>query len=184
MPVVLEAAGGDREAIANWFKEQMDLVLAEKDSRIEVLRTVGEHPSPIFANMVREHALIGLEPRYIARLLCVSASTITTYYAEQLEEGKAQALVAISRNMFRIATSQTDPNNAKVGMQMLERRGGEEFKPATKKVEFEDTTKHPPLIDSSKMTYEERQQMRAMLMRIASGGDGDPLSPEEEEPVI
>jgi hypothetical protein len=184
MPVVAEAQGSERELLAMWFKERMDLVRREYEERIEILRTVGEHPSPIFANMVREHAVLGLEPKYIATLLCCSPSTVVTYYQTELDEGKAHAVVAISKNMMRIATSLTDPNNAKVGMQLLERRGGEEFKPATKKVEFEDTTRQTPVIDSSKLTYEERQQMRAMLVRIANGGDGEPLTPDEESPEI
>lgn len=184
MPVVPEVQGSERELLANWFREQIDVIKYEYEARIDILRTVGEHPSPVFANMVREHAVLGLEPKYIGILLCVSPTTITTYYQNELDEGKAHAIVAISRNMMRIATSLTDPNNAKVGMQLLEKRGGEEFKPAAKKVEFEDKTKQPPVIDSSKMTYEERQQMRAMLTRIATGGEGEPMTPDEEEPQI
>ena len=43
--------------------------------------------------------------------------------------------------------------------------------------------RHRSLIPS-KFTYEERQMMRAMIERIAAGGEGEPLKPEEELPVI
>jgi hypothetical protein len=40
-----------------------------------------------------------------------------------------------------------------------------------------------PIIDSSKLTFRERESLRAMLTRIANGGEGDP--PEsDDEPVI
>jgi hypothetical protein len=83
-------------------------------------------------------------------------------------------------NMMRIGASDSDPNAGRVGMQILDRRGGEEWRPPAQKMEIDDSRNKPPVIDSSKLTYEERQQLRQMLTRVAEGGEGDPVEPTEE----
>lgn len=182
-PPASAVVGSQREAAVSWFKDRIATLEQEFQTRIDILRTVGEHPSPIFANQVREHALLGLEPKYIAKLLCVSEATIKLYYPDELDIGKAVALTAIARNMFRIATSETDPNNAKVGMTMLEKRGGAEFAPATKKIEVEDTTKQAPIIDSSKLSFEDRQALRQIFER-AVHGEPAALEQDDSEQVV
>lgn len=185
-----ETDGRVRERVVTWFKARLRAIEAEKDARIALLRTVGEHPSPIFAAQVREHALLGLEPKYIAKLLCVAESTVRTYYEDELDVGKAVGLAAVGRNMFRIATSDTDVNNAKVGMAWLEKRGGAEWAPATKKIEVEDTTKSAPIIDSSKLSFEDRQALREIFERAVNGAPaqidvaGELPRDDEESPVV
>ena len=85
--------------------------------------------------------------------------------------------------MVRIATSLSDPAAAKVGMDMLARRGGENWRPATKRLEVDNDPNKgkPPVIDSSKLTYEERAQLREMLERVANGGEGDPIESDEDQ---
>lgn len=184
MPVVSDAGGSERERLAAWFKEKMEQVEAEHQERIELLRTVGEHPSPIIARLVRKFAGLVAKTQ-IAKLLDMPYSTLMAYYADDVELGAAQMNVMVATNMARIATSPTDPQASKVGMDWLERRGGDEWRRGAQKIEIDSKNTQPPIIDSSKLTREERDQMRIMLTRIAEGGEGEPLGPDEEDdPVI
>jgi hypothetical protein len=173
----------ERANLAAWMKEQIERIEAAHRERVQILRTVGEHPSPIFSAMVKQHAYAGLPQALIAKLMCCSVSTLLNHYADELDLGKAELISAVGMNMARIATSTTDPNNAKVGMDILNRRGGEEWKPPAQKVEFKPEASGPPVIDSSKLTREERDQLRIMLTRIAEGGEGEPQEGEPQEGV-
>jgi hypothetical protein len=161
------------------MKAQFEKIEADHQQRVDILRTAGEHPSPVFGRMVKRFSALGIMRGHIAKLLDVSLSTLATHYADELELGVAEANAAVATNMLRIATDPENPAAGKVGMAWLDRRGGEQWAPATKKIEVEDVTQRPPIIDSSKLTYEERQQMRAMLTRIAEGGAGDPVEDSE-----
>jgi hypothetical protein len=179
-PVAPEVTGAQRELVAAWMKQKMrDLDEANRE-RIETLRTAGEHPSPIFSGMVRRFAGLGLSKTHVAKLIGASVGVINEHYGEDFEIGVAEVNATVAASMLSIATDPFNPAAGKVGMTWLDRRGGSEWAPATKKIEVENTTRQPPVIDSTKLTFEERQQLRIMLTRIANGGEGDP----EEEPVI
>ena len=171
--------GIDREALAAWMRDRFELIEREHQERVEALRTVGEHPSPVFSAMVKKFGALGLEKALVAKLMGVSVMMLNAHYESDYDLGKAEILASVAGNMIRIATSTTDPAASKVGMDVLNRRGGEEWKPPAQKLEVETVAK-PPVIDSSALTYEERQQMRAILTRIAEGGEGEPLKPEED----
>jgi hypothetical protein len=64
-------------------------------------------------------------------------------------------------------------------MKVLERQGGEEWLPPLKRVADVTDPSAPPVIDSSKLTAEERNQLREMLMRVAEGGEGEPVGEDE-----
>lgn len=176
----------ERADMVAWFKSQLTEIETSANERIERLRTVGEHPSPIFAGLVQHHAGMGMEPALIAKMLMIPYSTLMLHYEEDIAVGGAQVNLKIAQNMARIATSMTDPNAAKVGMAWLERRAGEAFRP-TKKVEIDDKRDKAPIIDSSKLTADQRQQLR-MIVEAAiaqrNGPDETPDDDEGEEPVL
>ena len=174
-----EVRGAAREELSLWMKSQFEMLESEHQERVHVLRTAGEHPSPVYGNMVKRFSALGIMRAHIAKLLDMTLMTLMTHYADELELGVAEANAAVATNMLRIATDPVNPAAGKVGMAWLDRRGGEEWAPATKKIEVEDVTRRPPIIDSSKLTYEERAQMRAMLTRIADGGSGDPVGDDD-----
>ena len=169
-----------REAITLWVKSRLEESERAHQDRIELLRTAGEHPSPIYQRFVRLAGELGLSKTLAAKQLGISVSTLMSHYANDYELGAAEILSAIAANMNRKAISDTDPNAAKVGMAILERRAGDEWKPPKKQVELDDARNKAPVIDSSKLTYEQRAQLRAMIEHVQSGGEGDP----EDEPVI
>jgi hypothetical protein len=170
-----------REAISLWLKERFETIERQAEERAEMLRTVGEHPSPIFQKFVRRFAGLGISKTGIAKLLDMGVGTLMQHYSGEIELGAAETTVAVAGSMLKIATDPDNPSAAKVGMSWLERRGGEEWKPAAKKLEIDDSRNKAPIIDSSKLTYEERSALRLMLTRVANGGEGDPV---EEDPII
>jgi septum formation inhibitor MinC len=159
----------DREVMVNWFKTQLAEIDLETKARIERLRTVGEHPSPMFQNLVQHHAAMGLTPKLIAKMLQIPYSTLMLHYDEDIEIGAASMNLKIAENMARIATSTTDKDAAKVGMAWLERRGGETWR-QTKKLEIDDKRDKPPILDSSKLSPEERQQLREVIEAAIRSG--------------
>jgi hypothetical protein len=172
-----------REAMALWLKERFDTIERQAEERAEVLRTVGEHPSPIMGNFVRRFAGLGITKTGIARLLGIGVGTMVRHYEAELELGKAETVVAVAGTMLKIATDPDHPSAGKVGMAILDRQGGEEWAPPTKKIALSNEKNEAPIIDSSKLTFEERQTLRAMITRVANGGEGDP-EPGEDDPVI
>lgn len=170
----------EREQLANWWRRRMDQIEAEHAERIELLRTVGEHPSPVFSKQVRMLGALGMPRTLAAKLLGLSAHTLQTHYGEEYDIGAADVIASVAANMIRIGTSTSDPANAKVGMDILSRRGGQEWRPPAQKVEMETEVKEKNVIDSSRLSFEERQQLRLMIERVQMGGDEPPESAEDE----
>jgi len=60
------------------------------------------------SNMVRVLSGYGLTQEQIASMLSISRNTLTKYYYEELQMGKAQANSKVAENLFKIATSSTN----------------------------------------------------------------------------
>jgi hypothetical protein len=183
IPELPDVKGADREQLAAWFKERFEEIDRAAAERIELLRTTGEHPSPIFAKLVRNHGALGMPKPFVAKMLGITLHTVNTFYSDDYDIGAAEMLSEVATNMLRIATSTTDPAASKVGMDILGRRLGRvgtEWAPSAQKVQVEDQTPKGPVIDSSNLTREEREQLRLMLERVAKGGEGEPQDPTDE----
>lgn len=169
MPVVEDARGSERERLAAWMRTRFEEIERLHAERVELLRTVGEHPSPVFAKIVRIDGALGMPKSLVAKKLGMATASLELHYGADYDMGAAEILSSVMANALRIATSTTDPNAGRLAMQVLDRRGGSEWKPPAQQVSVENKDA-PPIIDSSKMTPEERQQMRVMLTRITEGG--------------
>jgi DNA-binding CsgD family transcriptional regulator len=180
MPVT-DARGAEREALTQWWKTRVQEIEQTYEERIRVLRTVGEHPSPVFAKIVRMDGALGMPKKLLAMKLGISVATLVTHYGDEYDLGASEVISQVAANMLRIGTSIADPNNARVGMQILDRRGGEEWKPPSQKVEMKTDTGSGRLIDSSKLTPEEREQLRAMIIRQQSDAEEVPLLESDTE---
>jgi hypothetical protein len=172
-----------REEISMWIRERLEQSERAHQERIELLRTAGEHPSPVFSRLVRACGELGLSKTMSAKRLGLTVGAMMEHYADDYDLGASEIIVAIAANMNRKAISDTDPASAKVGLAILERRAGPEWAAPSKKIEMDDKRNQAPIIDSSKLTFEERAQLRLMLTRVANGGEGDP-EPSEDDPVI
>lgn len=174
----------DSEALSQWWNDRMTQVIKEHEERVRELKEAGEHPSPVFARQVRIFGSLGISPLMAAKLLGISAAELDMYYGDEYELGQTEVLASVAANMIRIATSTTDPNAAKVGMDLLGRRGGREWRPPAQKVNIFDKRELPKnTIDSSKLTFEQRQQLRTMIEHVASGEPGEPVQPGEDDMV-
>lgn len=183
LPELPDVDGAEREALSLWIKDRLEASERNHNERVELLRTAGEHPSPIFARLVRTCGELGLSKNMTAKRLNIGVGALLEHYADDYELGASEIISAIAANMNRKAISSSDPNAAKVGLAILERRAGTEWEPPSKKIKIDDGRNKPPIIDSSKLTIEERQQLRLMLTRVANGGEGDPVE-QEEDPLI
>lgn len=169
-----------RVMLNDWWRARLDQIDLEHAERIEILRTVGEHPSPLFERQAREFGALGMGKALAARAMGISIHNMNTYYADAYEAGSASVVASVAANMLRIGMSITDPSNARVGMDILSRRGGAEWLPPVKK--NEDVTNRPhdkSVIDASLLTEDERQQLRLMIERVKNGGAAEP--PREDE---
>jgi hypothetical protein len=169
MPVVEDARGSERERLAAWMRERFSEIERIHAERVELLRTVGEHPSPVFAKIVRIDGALGMPKSLVAKKLGITTATFDIHYGDDYAMGAMEIMSSVAANALRIATSTCDPAAAATALKVLDRRGGPEWKPPAQQVEVENKDA-PPIIDSSKMTPEERQQMRIMLTRITEGG--------------
>ena len=146
--------------MVEWMKQQIADIQRAADLRVELARTVGEHPMPLFGQLVQHYAGMQLEPQVIAKMLMIPYSTLMLHYEDDLVLGAAHVNLKIAENMVRIATSTTDKDAAKVGMDFLGRTNKQMR--STKKLEL-DQPKDARVIDSSKLTVEQRQQLREMI---------------------
>lgn len=171
----------EREHLTAWFRQRLEQSEREHEERVQTLRTVGEHPSPIFAKQARMFGMLGLPRDLSAKMLQLSPHMFDVHYEEDYKLGTAEVISSVAANAIRIGTSTTDPAAAKTAMDILARRGGVEWKPPAQQVKMEDDRQPPRnVIDSSKLTYEDRQQLKAMIERVQNGGEGEPLQPDEE----
>ena len=87
----------------------------------------------------------------------------------------------VATNAVRIATSQTDPAASKMALAFLDRLGGDDWKPPTKRVEMGEIEK-PRVLDTSKLTYEQRQQLREIMLSMAGQAPAAELTQDTDEP--
>jgi hypothetical protein len=164
MPQLPGISPQERKDLMNFMKAELENIARTYQDREDLIRSGGEHPMPLYAKLVHNHAAMGQTVPQICRYLGISRPVLERWYADDLELGIASINFRIASNVARIALSD-DPNAGKIGLEWLDRRGGDAFRKSTQKIEVEDTK--PPLVDSSKLTQDERDQLRAIFERIA-----------------
>lgn len=168
-----------RDKLSAWWRDQVNHMEHEHRQRRALLNAAaganGEimHPHPVFARQVRVFSALGVPIDVIARLLVLSTSDIEACYGEEFATGAAELLGQVAQNLLRLAFSSDEYVALKASIEILHRRGGAEWRPPTK-VEIEDNRKPKgKLIDASKLTWEERAQLREIILaakaREASG---------------
>jgi hypothetical protein len=172
MPIT-DARGGEREQLAQFWKQRIQEIDTEHRERIELLRTVGEHPSPLFQRVVMNMGGLGMPKSLLAKMLGLTASTLESAYGDDYALGKAYKIKAVAENMLRVAVSETDPNNAKVGMAILDRVGGADWAPPVRKTADVTDPSAPAVIDSSTLSAEDRAALREIILRSQNRDDDE-----------
>jgi len=178
MPTLPGISPQERKDLMQFMKAELESIARSYQEREDLIKSGGEHPMPLYAKLVHNHAAMGQTVPQICRYLGISRPVLERWYADELELGVAQINLRIASNVARKALSD-DPDAAKIGLDWLDRRGGDGWRKSTQKIEVQDD--RPPTIDATRLTVEERAQLRAMLTRVAEGGDGEPLQPDEDE---
>jgi hypothetical protein len=181
MPQMPGLAPQERKDLVSFMKGRLEEIERDYQDRLELIRSGSEHPIPIYAKLVHNHAAMGLPVPQICKLLGISRPVLERWYSDDLELGVAAINLKIASNVARKALSD-DVDAAKIGLDWLDRRGGDGWRKSTQKIDV-STEEKAPLLDLSKTTYEERQALRAILTRAATraaeGEDGEELRPDE-----
>lgn len=157
----------DRANLSEWWKEQSEFMEREQEAIALVLEDAGDHPSASYARQIRRLGALGIPQDLVATMLGISEGMLLEHYEADLKQGEALMLVPVAANMIRMATSGNSKAALKAATEILSRRGGEAWRPPAQKVEITDERKTPGkgIIDSSKLSWDEREQLRAIVER-------------------
>ena len=135
-------------------------------------------PSLMTMEFVSNAAGFGLDNYQIAKLLGIAPRVLEKCYEEILETSRTDKIMKLAAQMYKLATTGYDE---KIQMQacqwLLERWGGQEFRKPPERIETKQIVdEKKPVVDMSKLTYEERQQWRVLLTKL----DGTQLCTPDE----
>jgi hypothetical protein len=155
----------DRVNLHEWWKEQAEFMEKEQESIVLALHGAGPHPNLPYARQIRRLGALGISIDLIAIKLGMSEGMLLQHYEEDLKQGEASILGPVMANMLRMATSGNGKWALKAGTEILNRRGGPNWRPPAQQVEITDDRKTPGkgIIDSAKLSWEQREQLRAIV---------------------
>jgi hypothetical protein len=136
----------------------------EGESTEESREMSARHEPDAASRYLVETAAAFCTQEQVAKLLKVGVDTLRRHYGDELERGGISKTIDIAKTMYAIATDPENKSAANVGMWWLERRGGDLWKAPDKRVAVDVTTREaPPIIDSSRLSFEQRQQLREIV---------------------
>ena len=167
---VADEMRADRVRLEQWWRDQMEAVERSIEERRDMLADSGEHPSEIFAHQARKFGALGIPRDVAATLLEISDADFENWYGNEYTVGSAETMVPVAQNLLRMATSMNDRVAVKAATEFLNRRGGEEWRPPAQKLEIDDgRAPKRGVIDSSRLSWEDRELMRGVLQRALTG---------------
>ncbi len=157
--------------------------LIRSDRRVrQILRGIpfGENhvPNEESKNLVYECAGLGMEHVAIAAKLDLPVSTLREMYANELHIAPSEYNLDMAKTIHAIGSDPTHPQALSAAKFWLERIAGWVQKTET-------TTKHEaidnpvPLIDSSGLDPEERQQLRTLMEKMAQVRRDESILPDD-----
>jgi len=161
----------DRALLAEWWREHVAEIERTGAERREMLASTGAHSNLIYAKFVKVFGMQGLPSDLIATLLEMSEADLQSYYGAEYLAGSAEVMSLVTANVIRMATSGNDRVAAKVAVEYLNRRGGEEWRAPAQKLEVSDDRKPKAgVIDSSALTWQQRAQLREIILSATGKG--------------
>jgi hypothetical protein len=125
-------------------------------------------PSLVTMQFVSDAAGFGLDNDQIAKLMGITPRVLEKCYEEILASSRTDKIMKLAANMYRLASSSYDEKIQMAACQwLLERWGGQEFRKPPERIETKQIVDDKkPVVDMSKLTYEERQEWRTLLKKL------------------
>jgi hypothetical protein len=175
----LTSPGRPREEteLEKWWRVQaQDLERAAKE-RVDVKGSA----KTLLLSQARVFGALGVPVDVAAALMGINEVLFGLHYQEAYAVGESAMLAKVAANYLRIATSGQDRYAVKAAGEILARRGGEPWKPPAQKIEVEKVAPKQRLIDSTKLTPEERQALRAIIVAAQAREQLAKLEHDEEQ---
>jgi hypothetical protein len=166
-----------RDKLSTWWRGQMqhsERAHAQRQDMLAAVRDM-EHPNIVFAQQVRMFSAQGMPRDVVATLLMMAESEVELYYGDDFRVGSAELLGQVAQKMAKFALADGDPFvQFKACVEILNRRGGEEWRAPAQKLEIDDSRKKKRgrTIDASKMSWEDRQTLREVIERYVAKDRG------------
>lgn len=165
-PPPVPDAPSDRQMLQQWSDAELESIERSVAERRVMLERAGPHPSKQIARKVLAYGVSGVPKDMVARALQMSEAEFELHYGADYEAGHVEANIRAAQNLMRIGTSSRDRVAVKATTEILNRRGGEEWRPPAQKVEVDDKRKgQGNIIDSSKLSPDDRQALKEILER-------------------
>jgi len=163
-----------KDLTADWWRRQvkdLERVARERGDGIETGNDA------VLESQARVFGAMGVPTDVAAALMGMSEGQFAAQYAEAYGVGSAAMIAQVSANFLRIATEGSDRYAVKACIEIMNRRGGEPWRPPAQKIEVTRPGPKANLIDSSRLSYEDRMALRGILERAVNGPE-TPALPE------
>ena len=150
----------ERALTALWWRDQVAELDRAAKERGESLKG-GE---AVQRGQARVFGALGMPTDVVAALMGVNEGAFQAQYGDAYAVGSATMLAQVAANYLRIATSTNDRYAVKAAGDIMNRRGGEPWRQPAQKLEVSRPSAKANLIDSSKLTFDERQALKAIIM--------------------
>jgi hypothetical protein len=144
----------------------------------------GTHiPTPSLRALVMNFRGTGMSMHNIAKMMGTTVHTLRTYYAQELDVGEIEANYLVANTLFRVATDVNHPGVVPAARRWLEVRAVG-WNP-THRVEEVKSESTAPIIDSKRLTPDERLQLAELMEKIiAREAENPEQEPESEESSV
>jgi hypothetical protein len=163
-----EMAKEDRAHLERWWADELISIEASLNARRALLAKAGPHPNRIIAREVMGFGAKGIPKEVAARLLRMHEVELERHYGAEYDCAAAEVIARAAENLMRISRGTNDRYAVKAVTEFLNRRGGEPWRPPAQKIDMTTQQKAPNVIDSSKLTFDERQALKAIIERALS----------------
>jgi hypothetical protein len=158
--LLMESVRTERALTALWWRDQVAELDRAAKERGESLK--GSEAQ--LRGQARVFGALGMPADVAAALMGVNEGAFQAQYGDAYAVGSATMLAQVAANYLRIATSTNDRYAVKACGDIMNRRGGEPWRQPAQKLEVSRPGPKANLIDSSKLTFEERQALKAIIM--------------------
>jgi hypothetical protein len=161
-----------KDLTADWWRQQVRDLARAASERTDGVENGND---AVLASQARVFGALGVPTDVAAALMGMSEGRFQAEYADAYGVGSAAIMAQVSANFLRIATSGSDRYAVKACIEIMNRRGGEPWRPPAQKIEVTRPQPKQNLIDSRNLSPKDRAILRGILERAVNGGDAPAL---------